>query len=71
MQEMESLGYRNRFRPMIRAPNERLPRGVWPHALARVVTFPDAIFEVLRSKPSLVSSEDVEGEEAADDTDIP
>jgi hypothetical protein len=59
MQEMERLGYRNSFRPMIRAPTERLPaRGVWPYALARVATLPDVIFEVLRSKPDLVPSED-------------
>jgi hypothetical protein len=37
MQEMECLGYRNRFRPLMRAPKETLPpRGVWPYALARV-----------------------------------
>jgi Ran GTPase-activating protein (RanGAP) involved in mRNA processing and transport len=59
MQEMERLGYRNRFLALIRAPKEKLPpRGVWPRALARVATLPDVIFEVLRSKPSLVPSED-------------
>jgi Ran GTPase-activating protein (RanGAP) involved in mRNA processing and transport len=59
MQEMERLGYRNRFLPLICAPKERLPPlGVWPHALAAVATLPDVIFEVLRSKPSLVPSED-------------
>ena len=53
----------------MRAPKERLPsRGVWPHALARVATLPDIIFEVLRSKPKLVSSEDTE---AAEDTGVP
>jgi hypothetical protein len=55
MQEMERLGYRNRFLPLISAPEERLPpRGVWPHALARVATRPDVILEVLHSKPNLV-----------------
>jgi hypothetical protein len=55
MQEMERLGYRNCFLPLIRAPEERLPpRGVWPRALARVATLPDVTFEVLRSKPNLV-----------------
>jgi hypothetical protein len=55
MQEMEQLGYRNRFLPLIRAPKERLPpRGVWPRALAEVATLPDVIFEVLRCKPSLL-----------------
>jgi Ran GTPase-activating protein (RanGAP) involved in mRNA processing and transport len=55
MQEMELLGYRNRFLPLIRAPKETLsPRGIWPHALTRVATVPDVLFEVLRSKPSLV-----------------
>jgi Ran GTPase-activating protein (RanGAP) involved in mRNA processing and transport len=72
MQEMERLGYRNRFRPLIREPKERLPpRGVWPHALARVANLPDVIFDVLRSKPSLVPSEDTEGKEAAEHTGIP
>jgi hypothetical protein len=72
MQEMERLGYRNRFRPLIGAPKERLPpRGVWPHALARVAILPDAIFDALRSKPSLVPSEDTEGKEAATDTGVP
>jgi hypothetical protein len=59
MQEIERLGYRNRFLPLIRAPKEELPpRGVWPHALARIAIFPDVIFEALRSKPSLVPSEE-------------
>jgi hypothetical protein len=72
MQEMERLGYRNRFRLLIRAPKERLPPlGVWHHALARVATLPDVIFDVLRSKPSLVPSEDTEGKEAAKDTGVP
>jgi Ran GTPase-activating protein (RanGAP) involved in mRNA processing and transport len=59
MQEIERLGYRNRFRSLIRAPKEtRPPLGVWPRALARVAILPDVIFEVLRSKPSLVPSRD-------------
>jgi Ran GTPase-activating protein (RanGAP) involved in mRNA processing and transport len=72
MQEMERLGYRNRFRPLIRAPEERPPpRGVWPFAFARVATLPDVIFEVLHSKPSLVPSEDADGKEAAKDIGNP
>jgi hypothetical protein len=72
MQEMERLGYRNRFLPLIRAPKERLPpRGVWSHALARAATLPDVIFEVLRSKPSLVPSEDTGGKEAAKVSGVP
>jgi Ran GTPase-activating protein (RanGAP) involved in mRNA processing and transport len=72
MQEMERLGYRNRFLPLIGAPKERLPPcGVWPSALARVATLPDVIFEVLRSKPSLVPTEDTEGKEASKDTGVP
>jgi hypothetical protein len=59
MQEIEYLRYRNRFLPLIRLP----ARGVWPRALARVATLPDVIFEVLRSKPSLVPSEDMEATE--------
>jgi hypothetical protein len=66
MQEIERLGYRNRFLPLIRAPKEELPpRGVWPHALARIAIFPDVIFEALRSKPSLVPSEETGDKEAA------
>jgi hypothetical protein len=69
MQEMERLGYRNRFRPLIRAPKERLPPlGVWPHALSRAAILPDVIFEVLCSKPNLVPSEDMK---ATEDTGIP
>jgi hypothetical protein len=68
MQEMERLGYRNRFLPIIRAPKESLPpRGLWPHALARVAILPDVLFEVLRSKPNLVPSEDTADKEAAED----
>jgi Ran GTPase-activating protein (RanGAP) involved in mRNA processing and transport len=72
MQEMERLGYRNRFLPLIRAPKERLPpRGVWPHALARVARLPNVIFEVLRSKPILVPSEHTkEGTETAKDIEV-
>jgi Ran GTPase-activating protein (RanGAP) involved in mRNA processing and transport len=62
MHEMERLGHRNRVLPLILAAEEtHRPRGVWPRALAQVATFPDAIFEVLRSKPSLVPSDDTEG----------
>jgi Ran GTPase-activating protein (RanGAP) involved in mRNA processing and transport len=73
MQEMERVGYRNRFLPLIRAPKESLPpRGVWPHALTQVAALPDVLFEVLRSKPKLVPcEEDKEGKEAAEDTGIP
>jgi hypothetical protein len=71
MQEMVYLGYRNRFLTFIRMPEETLPPlGVWPHALARVAILPDVIFEVLRSKRSLVPSEDTGGKEATEDTDI-
>jgi hypothetical protein len=64
MQEMDFLGYRNRFRTFLRAPKERLPpRGTWSHALARVATHPDVVFEVLRSKPTLVPYEDTGGKE--------
>jgi hypothetical protein len=69
--EVERLGYRNRFLPLLRAPPERLPPlGVWSHALARVTILPDVIFEVLRSKPDLVLSEDTEGKEVAEDTSV-
>jgi hypothetical protein len=72
MQEMEHLGYLNRFRLLLRAPKERLPpRGVWPCALALAATLPDVIFEVLRSKPSLVPSEETGGKEAINDIGVP
>jgi hypothetical protein len=53
------------FLPLMHTPKRLPPRGVWPRALARVATLPDVIFEVLRSKPNLVPSEDTEGREAA------
>jgi hypothetical protein len=64
VQEMERLGYRNRFLSLIRAPPERLPPlGVWSHALAQAATLPpDVIFDVLRSKPSLVPSLKMQGD---------
>jgi hypothetical protein len=59
IQEMERLGYRNRFLTFIRTSEAtHRARGVWPHALARVATLPDVIYKVLRFKPSLVPSED-------------
>jgi hypothetical protein len=43
-----------------------------PHALSRAASLPNVIFEVLRSTPSLMPSEDTEGEEeAAGDTGVP
>ena len=72
IQEMERLGYRNRCLALIRTPEEtHQPRGIWPHALARVAAYTDNIFQVLRSKPKLVSPEDTEGKEVAGDTDVP
>lgn len=67
MQEMKRLGFRNHFLLLLRAP----PRGVWPHALTRVAILPDIIFDVLRSKPGLVPSEDTEGQETVEDTGVP
>jgi Ran GTPase-activating protein (RanGAP) involved in mRNA processing and transport len=62
MQEMERVGYRNRFLSMIRAPKESLPPlSIWPRALARVAALPDVICEVLRSIPSLMPSVDKDG----------
>jgi hypothetical protein len=72
MQEVERLGYRNHFLPLIRVPIERLPpRGIWSHALARAAILPDVVFEVLRSKPNLVPSEGTGCKEAAEDTGVP
>jgi hypothetical protein len=71
MQEMERLGYRNRFLPLIRAPKERLlPTGVWLRALARVAMLPNVIFEVLHSTSNLVPFEDTEGKETEKDTSV-
>jgi Leucine-rich repeat (LRR) protein len=70
MQEMESLGYRNRFLALIRAPKERLPpRGIWPRALARDGILPDVIclrcsvpnpawcrLKILRKRPTIPTS---------------
>jgi hypothetical protein len=39
--------------------------------MRRLQSSKDVIFEVLRSKPGLVPSEDTEGEEAAEDTSVP
>jgi hypothetical protein len=72
IQELERVGYRNRLTALIRAPKERLPPlSVWPLVLARVNTHSDVIFEVLRSKPNLVPSDDTEGKEATKDTGVP
>lgn len=55
MQEIQSLGYRNRFRPLVRASVDAAPPlGLWSYALTKVAALPDALFYVLRSKPSLV-----------------
>jgi Ran GTPase-activating protein (RanGAP) involved in mRNA processing and transport len=71
IQEMERLGYRNRFLSLIRAPKESLPPlGVWPHALAREAALPDVVFEVLRSNPSLVPSGSAKGKEVVEDTGV-
>jgi hypothetical protein len=56
MQGMQFLGDRNRFLSLMRAPlNDPLPRGLWPHALAKVATRQDVLMHVLRSKPNLVA----------------
>jgi Ran GTPase-activating protein (RanGAP) involved in mRNA processing and transport len=57
MQEMESLGYRNRLLTLMRTLEETpQPRGVWPYAFAWIAAYPDHIFEVLHTKPKFVSS---------------
>jgi hypothetical protein len=54
---VQYLGYRNRFRPLVRASvGTAPPLGLWSHALAKGAALPDALFYVLRSKPSLVLS---------------
>jgi hypothetical protein len=73
MREMERLGYRNRCLALMRTLEEtHQPRGIWPHALARVATLPDVIFEVLCSTPAkLVPSEVMGSGETVEDTDVP
>jgi hypothetical protein len=57
MQEVQYLGYRNRFRPLVRASVDTAPPlALWSLALAKVAALPDALFYVLRAKPSLVHS---------------
>jgi Ran GTPase-activating protein (RanGAP) involved in mRNA processing and transport len=57
MQEIQYLGYRNRFRPLVRASlGTGPPLGLLSHALAKVASFPDALLYVIRSKPNLVIS---------------
>jgi hypothetical protein len=61
MQEMQFLGYRNRVLPLVRAPVETPPPlGLWSHGLAKVATLPDVLFYVLRAKPKLVPSADLD-----------
>jgi hypothetical protein len=53
MQEMERLGYRNRFLNFKITPEEsHRPHGVWPHVLARAATLPDVISDVLSPSPA-------------------
>jgi hypothetical protein len=59
IQEINSLGHRNRFTPLLKASDQpsTSPRlGIWSHALAKVATEPDVLFHVLRNKPKLVGS---------------
>jgi hypothetical protein len=66
MQEMERFGYRNQCLSLIRTPEEtHQPCGIWPHALARVAPYAEDIFQMLHSKPKLLSPEDTGGGEMA------
>jgi hypothetical protein len=57
MQEVQAVGYRNRFRPLVCASVDTAPPlGLWSPALSKVAALPDALFYLLRSKPSLVCS---------------
>jgi Ran GTPase-activating protein (RanGAP) involved in mRNA processing and transport len=54
IQEMQCVGYRNSFLPLIRASVDNpAPDGIWSHSLAKVATLPDVVFHVLRAKPDL------------------
>jgi hypothetical protein len=59
LQEIKCLGHRNRFTPLLKASDPTGTShqlGIWPRALAKVSTEPDALFHVLRNKPKLVGS---------------
>jgi hypothetical protein len=69
-QELQFLGYRNRFLPSVSAPFEtNLQRGLWSHTLAKVATLPDVLYYALRSKPGLVPSGDNNNDDDDDDDD--
>jgi hypothetical protein len=60
LQELTFLGQRNRFTPLLKASDPRVPSlqlGIWSRALAKVATEPDVLFRVLRNKPKLVGSD--------------
>jgi hypothetical protein len=53
MKAMQFLGDRNRFISLMRAPLDNpLPRGIWPHALAKMAARRDVLMYVLSSKPN-------------------
>jgi hypothetical protein len=53
LQEMKSLGRRNRITPLL---NAAPPLGIWSRALAKVATSPDVLFHAIRNNPNLVGS---------------
>jgi hypothetical protein len=56
MQGMQFFGDRNRFISLMRATIvDPPPRGLWPHALAKVATRRDILMFVLGSKPNLAA----------------
>jgi Ran GTPase-activating protein (RanGAP) involved in mRNA processing and transport len=56
MQSMQYLADRNRFLSLLRATlDDPPPRGLWPHALAKVAARRDILMYVLGSKPNLVA----------------
>jgi Ran GTPase-activating protein (RanGAP) involved in mRNA processing and transport len=58
-EELKFLGQRNRFTPLLKAsdPPDASPQlGIWSRALAKVATYPDLLFHVLRNKSTLVGS---------------
>jgi Ran GTPase-activating protein (RanGAP) involved in mRNA processing and transport len=54
MATMNFLQTRNKFVPLLLAPDGELPPGIWSHALATVAADPDVLFYNLCSKPGLV-----------------
>ncbi len=67
MHEIQYLGFRNHFLPLLlENADPAPPLGIWSHALSKVATFPDALFRVLRSsKAAWVTSTNADGNDTS------